>query len=158
MGWNPGCTGRYRKYWKILECVVMPGRLNVMNDWNVWNIWNALGRSCSWNAWNAFGRSCRMNGCTQRSLCLLHVECLFWTGWRALCLLHVELDSGLDEELFVFWMEYGVLDGYPNVECRIWRIPWTSSCRMQFLEVSVEDCNATASNSLKWIAGEVICF
>ena len=24
-------------YWKVLERVIMPGRLNVMNDWNVWN-------------------------------------------------------------------------------------------------------------------------
>ena len=68
------------RYWNMKYCLE---RLDVTNDWNVWNIWNALGRSCSWNAWNAFGRSCRMNGCTRRSLCLLHVE----------------LDSGLKSSL-----------------------------------------------------------
>ena len=39
-------------YWKVLERVVMPGRLNVMNDWNVWNagmlecLWKVLRLEC----------------------------------------------------------------------------------------------------------------
>ena len=92
-------------HWKVLEvleCVVMPGRLNFMNDWNVWNIWNALGRSCSWNAWNAFGRSCRMNWMYSK------------ISLSSVCRIGLWI-----EELSVFCMEYGVLDGYSNVECRI---------------------------------------
>ena len=90
--------------WKVLEVlkhVVMPGRLNVINDWNVWNIWNAPGRSCGWNA---FGRSCRMNGCT----------------WRSLCLLYVELDSGLKSSLSSGW----------NMEFWIWSSVWVPECRI----------------------------
>ena len=123
MGWNPW------RYW------------NVMNDWNVWNIWNAFGRSCGWNAWNVSGRSCSRHGwiSSRRSPCLLCVEflsglklslpsgCSSSSNRRALCLLHVELNSG--------WMF--VVCGYPcrigaKESCR------TSSCRMQFLEVSVK--------------------